>query len=283
MTDSSSRGHPKRAARPYTIVVGVVFLVVLIVAGINVGSNSERGVVGLPEGDPLPRFAAPAATGSLDGDANVNQDDTDGDGKRRTAACQVEGPPTDVVRICDFFDRPLVMVAWFTRGCGTCKSQLDTVEKVRRRFPDVGFVGLDVGESREERRARRVRENGWRFPMAVDPDGAVSDLYRVGVGPLTFFAYPGGISMGTRSGELDERELVRRVRRLMRASERQGAVAVTAEVPISDGKVASGAAGGVSRARPALHGRGRTAGPQPGGREDRTCAICPTASTGTGR
>ena len=58
--------------------------------------------------------------------------------------------------------------------------------------------------------------------MAVDPDGAVSNLYRVGVGPLTFFAYPGGISMDTRAGELDERELVMRVRRLVRASERRG-------------------------------------------------------------
>lgn len=221
MTDASSESDPRRAARPYTIVVGIVFLVVLIVAGINVGRNSQSGVVGLSEGDPLPRFAAPAATGNLDGDANINQDDTGGDGKHRTAACQVEGPPTQVVRICDFFDKPLVMVAWFSRGCGTCKKQLDTVETVRKQFPDVGFVGLDVGESREDS-ARRVRDNGWSFPMAVDRDGAVSNLYRVGVGPLTFFAYPGGIAMDTRAGELDESELVTRVRRLIRASERRG-------------------------------------------------------------
>jgi thiol-disulfide isomerase/thioredoxin len=221
VTDASSEGDPKRAARPYTIAVGIVFLVVLIVAGINVGSNSQRGVVGLSEGDPLPRFAAPAATGNLDGDANINQDDTGGDGKHRTAACQVEGPPTQVVRICDFFDKPLVMVAWFSRGCGTCKSQLNTVEKVRARFPNVGFVGLDVGESRKDAE-KKVRDNDWRFPMAVDRDGAVSNLYRVGVGPLTFFAYPGGISMDTRAGELDERELVTRIRSLVSASERRG-------------------------------------------------------------
>jgi thiol-disulfide isomerase/thioredoxin len=220
VTGPSSEGDPRRAARPYTIVVGIVFLVVLIVAGINVGRNSQQGVVGLSEGDPLPRFAAPAATGNLDGDANINQDDTGGDGKHRTAACQVEGPPTQVVRICDFFDKPLVLVAWFSRGCGTCRKQLDTVEKVRKQFPDVGFVGLDVGESREDSE-RRVRDNGWTFPMAVDRDGAVSNLYRVGVGPLTFFAYPGGISMDTRAGELDERELATRVRRLIRASERR--------------------------------------------------------------
>jgi hypothetical protein len=221
VTDSSSEADPRRAARPYTIVVGIVFLVVLIVAGINVGRNSQSGVGGLSEGEPLPRFAAPEATGSLDKDANVFQDDVDRDGKRRTAACQVKGSPKDVVRICDFFDKPLVLVAWFSRACGTCKRQLDTVEKVRGQFPDVGFVGLDVGESREDA-ARSVREHGWHFPMAVDPDGAVSNLYRVSGGPTTFFAYPGGISMGVGLGELDERELVTRIRSLLRASERRG-------------------------------------------------------------
>jgi hypothetical protein len=221
VADPSDATGTSRAARPYTIVVGALFLIVLVVAGINVASNDSGGVVGLSEDDPLPRFAAPAATGELDGDANVFQDDVDAEGNPRTPACKVKGSSTDVIRICDFFDRPLVIVAWFTRGCGTCESQLDTVERVRKRFPDVGFLGLSIADSRKDTE-EAVRKNGWRFPMAVDPDGAVGNLYRVGVGPLTFFAYPGGIAMGTAFGELDERELVTRVRRLVRASERRG-------------------------------------------------------------
>jgi hypothetical protein len=94
-----------------------------------------------------------------------------------------------------------------------------TVEAVRKRFPRVGFVGLDVAGSKADAR-RRVLANGWRFPMAVDRDGAVSGLYRVGVGPMTFFAYPGGITMSTAFGELDERALVARVGRLVAASRR---------------------------------------------------------------
>jgi AhpC/TSA family len=221
VTEPSEATDTSKAARPYTIVVGALFLLVIIVAGINVASNDSGGLGGLDEGDPLPRFAAPEARGSLEGDANVFQDDVDSGGKRRTAACQVKGSPENVVRICDFFDRPLVMVAWFTRGCGTCESQLDTVERVRRHFPGVRFLGLSVADSKKDTE-KVVRRKGWRFPMAVDPDGAVGNLYRVGVGPLTFFAYPGGISMGTAFGELDERELMTRTRRLVRASERRG-------------------------------------------------------------
>jgi hypothetical protein len=218
-----SQEELKKAARPYSIVVGVLFLIAILFAGINALENRAPGLGGLEPGDPLPRFAAPSATGRLDGDANINQDDRDADGDPQTAACDVPGPGSDVVRICDFFDRPLVMVAWFTRGCGSCKSQLDTVEVVRKRFRQVAFIGLDIRDSKSNAR-REVLRNGWRFPMALDRDGAVGGLYRVGGGPTTFFAYPGGISMTTEFGELDRRELETAVRRLLRSSRRRGLV-----------------------------------------------------------
>ena len=197
----------------------MLFLLAVLVAGVNSLSNSGRAVRGLEDWTPLPRFAAPSATGSLDGDANVNRDDRSASGKRRTPACEVPGSRRNVIRICDFFDRPLVMVAWFTRGCGTCRSQLGTVESVRKRFPAVQFVGLDIADSLKNAR-KEVIDHGWRFPMAVDRDGAVSGLYGVGVGPTSFFAYPGGIAMETVFGELDRQELELRLRRLLRSSRR---------------------------------------------------------------
>jgi hypothetical protein len=211
----------KKAARPYSAVVGLLFLLAVLVAGINSLSNSGTAVEGLDDWRPLPRFAAPSATGNLDGDANINDDDMSASGKRRTPACEVRGSPRDVIRICDFFRRPLVMVAWFTRGCGTCRSQLDTVEAIRGRFPAVKFLGLDIKDSLKNAR-KEVIEHGWRFPMALDRDGAVSGLYGVGVGPTSVFAYPGGIAMETVFGELDRRELELRLHRLLRSSRRLG-------------------------------------------------------------
>jgi hypothetical protein len=217
--EAANSADAKKAARPYSVVVGVLFLIAVVIAGFNSLNNRHGGTGGLNAWTPLPRFAAPTATGNLDGDANINPDDASASGKARIPACEVRGSPRDVIRICDFFDRPLVLVAWFPRGCGTCKSQLDTVEAVRGRFPRVAFVGLDVAGSKADAR-RRVLANGWRFPMAVDRDGAVSGLYGVGVGPMTFFAYPGGITMSTAFGELDEQALVGRVGRLVAASRR---------------------------------------------------------------
>jgi thiol-disulfide isomerase/thioredoxin len=220
--ERSSPEEIRRAARPYSIAVGVLLLVVVVVAGVNTIPNSGRGVLGLDNGDPLPRFAAPSALSGIDLDANVNQDDTDASGHSRTPACEVPGARTKVIRVpCDYIDRPIVLVAWFTRGCGTCRSQLDTVETVRKVFPGVAFIGLDIRDSIENAR-REVLEHRWRFPMAVDRDGAVAGLYGVGVGPTTFFAYPGGIAMESQLGELDRQELTTHVRRLIRSSRKRG-------------------------------------------------------------
>jgi AhpC/TSA family protein len=200
----------KSSARPYSIIVGVLFLGVLIFAGINSLSNRTPGAGGLASGARLPHFAAPSATGRLDGDANVSKN-----------ACSVKG--ADVIRICDFFDRPLVITAWFSRCGGHCEPQLDRVQRVRARFSGVGFVGLDVRDPLDRAR-KTVLEHRWTFPMAVDRDGAVGALYSVGIGPTTFFAYPGGVLMGKALGELEESALAARIRQLVRVSRKRARV-----------------------------------------------------------
>ena len=63
----------------YSIVVGLIFLAVIVVATIQtLGSGGGEGTLGLdrqPPRWPLPEFAVPAAAGELEGDANVAQDD----------------------------------------------------------------------------------------------------------------------------------------------------------------------------------------------------------------
>jgi peroxiredoxin len=198
-------GAARRAARPYSIAVGVLFLGALIFAGLNT-LNSKP--IGLAAGDHLPRFAAPSATGTVNKDANVSQKE----------ACNV--PVHDAVRICDYFDRPLVLVVWFTKGCNTCRRQLDAIQAAQSRFPAVAFVGLDVRDSLENA-GKEVRKHGWRFPMALDRDGAVSGLYGVGGGPTIFFAYPKGVLMSKTLGELDDAALARKVEALVAGSRKR--------------------------------------------------------------
>jgi hypothetical protein len=200
----------RSAARPYSIAVGILFLGLIVFAGVNALSTDNPGPVGLEEGRRLPAFASPLAIGSLDGDSNV-------DPKK---ACKIH--VRDALRICDYFDRPLVLVAWFSKCGGHCEPVLDSVERIRRRFPGVAFLGIDIRNSKDEAR-EAVEKNGWGFPMAFDRDGAVGLLYSVGVGPTTFFAYRGGVLASKALGELTEEELIDRVTRLQRTSrKRQG-------------------------------------------------------------
>src|SRR3712207_3497975 len=69
---------PPEAPRPrnrYAWVVGIVMLMIVSVLLLRsiAGNNQGAGVRGPEPGDKLREFAAPSATGDLDGDANVRQ------------------------------------------------------------------------------------------------------------------------------------------------------------------------------------------------------------------
>ena len=208
----------------YSIVVGLIFLALVAIASFHTlgsGEPSTLGLEKLPPRWPLPEFAVPAASGPLEGDANVAQDDCEtGEipcpkGARRTPACQIH--VAGAIRVCDLFSRPLVVSFWFTKG-GNCAEQQDAVESAYQRYRGrVGFLSLDVGDERSAVR-ELVRRRRWRMPVGYDRDGAVGDLYGVGGCPTFAYAYPGGTLQSASVGDLTAQQLDARVRDLLRAS-----------------------------------------------------------------
>jgi hypothetical protein len=196
-------------ARRYSLYVGLAFVALAIFAAVNTITTRESGVLGADpseRGTPLAPFAVPDALGPLEGDANIFQDDCETSQNpcpsedRRTPACEVEGE--DVIRVCDLFDRPLVISFWFTRG-GDCLPSQDTFDELAGRYGDrVNFLSVNVRDERGEVR-QIIRERGWSLPLGYDADGAVSNLYRVGVCPTAALAYPGGILAGGAVGQGD--------------------------------------------------------------------------------
>lgn len=209
----------------YSIVVGLLFLAVIAVAAFNTieggGGGETLGLNKLPDRWPLPEFAVPKAAGDLEGDANVAQDDCEtsslpcSDDAARTPACGID--PAGAIRICEFFDRPLVISFWFTKGDG-CAEQQDVVERLHRRYRGrVGFLSLDIRDNRDTLR-ELIRRHGWTMPVGYDRDGAVASLYGVGGCPTFAYVYPGGTLQGASIGELDVDQLGARVDRLLVAS-----------------------------------------------------------------
>jgi hypothetical protein len=205
----------------YSIAVGLIFFAVVVVAILH-RAGDGNGTLGLdsqPRHWPLPEFAVPLATSSLEGDANVAQDDCATSQlpcpEARTPACQVDEP--GAIRVCDLFDRPSVISFWFSKG-GGCVTQQDVVSRIYERYRGrVAFLSLDVRDDRDTVRDL-VRERGWRMPVGYDRDGAVAALYRVGLCPTFAYSFPGGTLQSAGIGELTAGQLSSRVERLLHAT-----------------------------------------------------------------
>jgi hypothetical protein len=208
----------------YSVVVGLLFAAVIAIALVSTLGSKDEGTLGLdelPARWPLPEFAVPRAAGALEGDANVAQDDCETSqapcppGARRTPACRI--PTAGAIRVCDLFDRPLVLSFWFSRG-GNCVQQQDVVDRVYERYRGrVSFLSLDVRDSRGTVRDL-IRRHRWRMPVGYDRDGAVAALYRIGGCPTFAYAYPGGTLWDASIGELTAAQLEAHVRVLLRTT-----------------------------------------------------------------
>jgi hypothetical protein len=235
MAEQAPNG-PQRPSRPqtfstsarYSLFVGLAFVGVIIVAAINSARTNEGTVLGTEDarGEPIPEFAVPDIRGSLDGDANVFQDDCETSenpcpaDERRAPACEIE--PEGAIRICDLFDSPLVISFWFTRGAECLPSQ-DSFDAVARRYRGrVNFLSLNIRDDRDEVEDI-VSDRGWTVPVGWDRDGAVSNIMRIGVCPTVAFAFPGGILQSAEIGSeaLEEEALSRRIDRLIAESRKR--------------------------------------------------------------
>ena len=227
-------GEPRRSR--YPTIVGLVFLALVVYATLNTIRTEDDGILGSDAGErgaPLQEFAVPDVRADLsaeDGlDANIFQDDCETaenpcpDESRRTPACRIEN--TDAIRVCDLFDRPLAISFWFTRGADCLPAQ-DAFDAVAEDFGDrVNFLSVNVRDELEEVQ-EIVRDRGWSVPVGWDRDGAVSNIYRVGVCPTVALAYPGGILHEARIGneDLSEDALRDELDGLIRASREREAV-----------------------------------------------------------
>jgi hypothetical protein len=202
--ESKPAGPPPRPAGRYMWVVGVAFVIVVIVAGVNALRHSGGSLRGPAVGRPLPQFAAPLATSGLNGDANVKQTAKQSNQLGKLPACQVRVPGS--ITSCALSRKPLVL-SLIVPGAKKCEGQLDLFQRMAATHPRAQFAAVVSGGS-HAKVAALVRRHGWTFPVAVDRDLSVFNLYRVAVCPTTVFAFRGGKVHSTSIKPLGERQVV---------------------------------------------------------------------------
>jgi hypothetical protein len=208
------RPEVPRTGNKYAWVVGIVMLMGIGVLLLTTAlPNTGAGLRGPPRGETLPDFAAPLALSDSEGDANVRQTGGGGsDSAGSQPACAIRGD--GIYNVCDDRESALVLTFLVTEGAD-CEPQVDRVERMRAEFPDVEFAAVVSGADREDIE-QIVRRREWDLPVAVDRDGAVVNLYGVGVCPSTVFAHAGGDVRTTKLGNLTEDQLRAQVERLRR-------------------------------------------------------------------
>jgi thiol-disulfide isomerase/thioredoxin len=182
------------------LIAGVVALAVIAYISYNSITTEGPGSRGVEAGSELPAFAAPLALSELEGDANVSD-----------RACDVRG--ADVLNVCQLAENGPVVLAFFAEPDERCNDQVDVLDRLHFRYPDVEFAAVAIRGEREALR-RRVRERGWDVPVGHDRDGAVANQYAVAICPTITFAARDGEVQATSFGFQTERQLVERIEAL---------------------------------------------------------------------
>lgn len=115
-----------------------------------------------------------------------------------------------------------VLINFWTSWCPPCRSEMPAIQKVYDEFKDQGFVVLAVNSTHQDNLGDAITFAQIRkltFPILLDKDGLVGDLYEVRSLPTTFFVDPQGIIQEVVvGGPMSEALLQIRVEQLMERS-----------------------------------------------------------------
>ena len=110
------------------------------------------------------------------------------------------------VRLSDLRGRPVFLNFWAT-WCIFCVGEMPAMQKLADCYGNrVVVLGVNVGEETE--RARRFAEEaGVRYPLALDADTAVTEVYRVRQMPTSLFLDADGVVRAVGYGPLTPPEM----------------------------------------------------------------------------
>jgi hypothetical protein len=204
-------------ASRYGWFLGIVVVLLLGYITLNTARTGGGDARGLHRGERLPPFAAPLATSTLQGDADVAKHANSG-AAGRVPACRLRGPR--ILNVCQLYERgPVVLTFFFTRGAH-CEPTLGQLQTLSRSFPGVQLAAVAVAGDRSAA-VDAIRRNRWRFPVGFDADGIVANLYKVAGCPQTTFATVGGVVRETVQGRATSAQLRSRFADVVAASRRR--------------------------------------------------------------
>jgi hypothetical protein len=171
----------------YARYVAILGLIALAAFTVHVALSPHKGNTAIRPGARVPPFAAPYAIGGPPGEVDIATHADDGLAGN-VAACAERG--AGILNICELYERgPVVLALFFDEG--SCAKVLVEMQELAGSFPQVSFAAVAVKEGASST-ARLVRSKGLTFPVGVDAEGRLGQLYAMVGCPQVSFVYPGG-------------------------------------------------------------------------------------------
>ncbi len=109
----------------------------------------------------------------------------------------------DTLSLNDYRGKPILINFWAS-WCPPCRSELPALQAAYTKYGnDIGFVAVDVKENRDTV-AAFIDDMGLTFPVALDAEGQIAQLYEIRGTPTTVFVAADGTVTARHVGPLDE-------------------------------------------------------------------------------
>jgi thiol-disulfide isomerase/thioredoxin len=127
------------------------------------------------------------------------------------------------VRLSELRGQPVLINLWAS-WCTPCRAEMPVLERAYQEYRGRGFTLLAVNATVQDSRQAALafaQENGLTFPILLDADGRVSELYALRALPTSFFVNAdGAIQEVVVGGPMSEVLLRVRIEELLKESNR---------------------------------------------------------------
>jgi len=110
------------------------------------------------------------------------------------------------VKLSDFRGKNLILNFWAS-WCPPCKQEMPEFQRIYTEYPEnLVVIGVNLQESKENAEAF-VKKLGMTFPILLDPNAQVKDMYNVFTQPVTYFIDANGKIVDKKFGPLTTEEI----------------------------------------------------------------------------
>ncbi|MCL5264286.1 MAG: TlpA family protein disulfide reductase [Chloroflexi bacterium] len=121
----------------------------------------------------------------------------------------------NLVSLSDFRGKPVLLNVWAS-WCPSCRGEMSDLEAFYNEYSSQGVVVVGVNASEDRGTvASYVSRQGLTFPVLLDTDGKVGNMYRVDGLPASFFIDKDGILRAMRVGAIAKRDMIQLMSRLI--------------------------------------------------------------------